>query len=54
MSVKKLSVPLICTIILPVALYGCETLSLALREEHRLRMLESRVFEPETEKVMGR
>ena len=26
------------TIILPVVLYGCETLSLTLREEHRLRV----------------
>jgi hypothetical protein len=25
------------TIILPVVLYGCETLSLTLREDHRLR-----------------
>jgi hypothetical protein len=28
------------TIILPVVLYGCETWSLALREEHRLRVFE--------------
>ena len=26
------------TIIFPVVLYGCETLSLTLREEHRLRV----------------
>jgi hypothetical protein len=26
------------TIILPVVLYGCETWSLTLREEHRLRL----------------
>ena len=32
------------TIILPVVLYGCETRSLTLREEHRLRVL-LRVFE---------
>jgi hypothetical protein len=32
------------TIILPVILYGCETLSLALREEHRLRVFENRVL----------
>jgi hypothetical protein len=31
------------TIILPVLLYGCETLSLTLREEHRLRVFENRV-----------
>ena len=31
------------TIILPVVLYGCETWSLTLREEHRLRVFETRV-----------
>jgi hypothetical protein len=31
------------TIILPVVLYGCETWSLTLREEHRLRVFENRV-----------
>jgi hypothetical protein len=31
-------------IILPVVLYGCETLSLTLWEEHRLRVFESRVL----------
>jgi hypothetical protein len=32
------------TIILPVVLYGCETWSLTLREEHRLRVFENRVL----------
>jgi hypothetical protein len=32
------------TIILPVVLYGCETLSLTLREEQRLRVFENRVL----------
>ena len=32
------------TIILPVVLHGCETLSLTLREEHRLRVFENRVL----------
>jgi hypothetical protein len=32
------------TIILPVVLYVCETLSLTLREEHRLRVFENRVL----------
>ena len=32
------------TIILPVVLYGCETWSLTLREEHRLRAFENRVL----------
>jgi hypothetical protein len=30
--------------ILPVALYGCETWSLILKEEHRLRVFEIRVL----------
>ena len=38
------------TIILPVVLYGCETWSLTLGEERRLRVFENRVlrrvFEP--------
>jgi hypothetical protein len=32
------------TIILPVALYGCETWSLTLREAQRLRVFENRVL----------
>ena len=32
------------TIILPVVLYGCETWSLTLRGERRLRMCENRVL----------
>jgi hypothetical protein len=32
------------TIILPVVLYGCETWSLTLREEHRLSVFEKRVL----------
>jgi hypothetical protein len=31
-------------IILPVVLYGCETWSLTLREEHRVRVFENRVL----------
>jgi hypothetical protein len=35
----------ICKIvILPVVLYGCETWSLTLGEEHRLRVFENRVL----------
>jgi hypothetical protein len=45
------------TIILPVVLYGCETWSLAMREEHRLRVFEYRVlrriFEPKRDEVTG-
>jgi len=36
---KKLKIK----IILPVVLYGCETWSLTLREEHRLRVFQNRV-----------
>jgi hypothetical protein len=32
------------TIILPMVLYGYETLSLTVREEHRLRVFENRVL----------
>ena len=31
-------------VILPVVLYGCETWSLTLREQHRLRVFENRVL----------
>jgi hypothetical protein len=45
------------TIILPVVLYGCETLSLTLREEHRLRVFDNRVlrriFGPKKDEVIG-
>jgi hypothetical protein len=43
--------------ILPVVLYGCETWSLTLREEHRLRVFENRVlrgiFGPKGDEVTG-
>ena len=41
---KKLKVKTYKTIILPVVLYGCETWSLILREEQRLRVLENKVL----------
>jgi hypothetical protein len=44
-------------IILPVVLYGCETWSVTLSEEHRLRVFEKRVlrriFGPKRYEVMG-
>ena len=40
---KKLKIKIYRTIILPVVLYGCETWSLTLREERRLRVFENRV-----------
>jgi len=41
---KNLKIKIYRTINLPVVLYGCETLSLTLREERRLRVFESRVL----------
>jgi hypothetical protein len=41
---KNLIIRIYKTIILPVVLYGCETWSLILRGEHRLRVFEKRVL----------
>jgi hypothetical protein len=41
---KNIKINIYRTIILPVVLYGCETWSLMLREEHRLRVFENRVL----------
>jgi len=45
------------TIILPVVLYGCETRSVMLKEEHRLRAFENgvmrKMFGPKREEVTG-
>jgi hypothetical protein len=38
---KNLKIRICKTIIFPVVLYGCETWSLTLREEHRLRVFEN-------------
>jgi hypothetical protein len=38
---KNLKIRIYKTIILPMVLYGCETWSLTLREEHRLRVFEN-------------
>jgi hypothetical protein len=54
---KNVKVKIYKTIILPVVLYGCETWSLTLREEHRLRVFENRVvrriFGPKRDEVTG-
>jgi hypothetical protein len=54
---RNVKVKIYKTIILPVVLYGCETWSLTLREEHRLRVFENRVlriiFGPKRDEVMG-
>ncbi|KAJ4429610.1 hypothetical protein ANN_21796, partial [Periplaneta americana] len=41
---KNLKVRIYKTVILPVLLYGCETWTLTLREEHRLRVFENKVL----------
>jgi hypothetical protein len=41
---KNLKIIIYKTIILPVVLYGCETWSMTLREERRLRVFENRVL----------
>jgi hypothetical protein len=54
---RNVKVKIYKTIILPVVLYGCETWSLTLREEHRLRVFENRVlrriFGPTRDEVTG-
>jgi hypothetical protein len=42
--IKKLKIKVYKAVISPVVLYGCKTWSLTLREEHRLRVFENRVF----------
>ena len=47
----------ICTNSLPVVVYGCNDLSLTLREERRMRVFENRalrrIFGPKTDEVTG-
>jgi hypothetical protein len=54
---RNLKVKIYKTITLPVVLYGCETWSLTLREEHRLKVFENRVlrkiFGPKRDEVRG-
>jgi len=54
---KNLKIKINRTVILPVVLYGCETLSLTLREERELRVFENRVlrriFGPRRDEVTG-
>jgi hypothetical protein len=54
---RNIKVKIYKTIILPVVLYGCETWSLTLRKENRLRVFENRVlrriFGPKRDEVMG-
>ena len=54
---KNLKIKIYRTIILPVVLYGCETWSLTLWEEGKLRVFENMVlrgiFGPRTDEVRG-
>jgi hypothetical protein len=54
---RNLKVKIYKSIIPPVVLYGCETWSLTLREQHRLRVFENRVlrriFGPKRDEVTG-
>jgi hypothetical protein len=54
---KNVKIKIYRTIILPVVLYGCESWSLTLREECRLRVFENkvlrRIFGPKRDEVIG-
>ena len=54
---KNLKIKIYRTIILPVVLYGCETWSLTLREERKLRVFENmvlrRIFGPRRDEITG-
>ena len=54
---KNLKIKIYRTIIWPVVLYGCETWSLTLREERKLRVFENmvlrRIFGPRRDEVTG-
>jgi hypothetical protein len=54
---KNVKIKIYQTIISPVVLYGCETWSLMLGEEHGLRVSENRmlrrIFGPKRDEVMG-
>ena len=54
---KNLKIKIYRNIILQVVLYGCETLSLTLREERKPRMFENmalrRIFGPRRDEVTG-
>ncbi|PSN54474.1 hypothetical protein C0J52_05530 [Blattella germanica] len=41
---KKIKLKIFKTVVLPVILYGCETWTLTLREEKRLRLFENKVL----------
>jgi hypothetical protein len=51
-SFQRIKIRIYKTIILPVVLYGCETWSLTVREEHKLRVLR-RIFGAKRDGVTG-
>jgi hypothetical protein len=55
---KNIQIKIYRTIILPVVLYGCETWSLTLKEQYRLRVFENRllrrIFVPKRGEVIGK
>jgi hypothetical protein len=54
---KNIKINIYRTVNLPALLYGCETWSLTLREEHKLRVFKNRVlrriFEPKRDEGTG-
>jgi len=56
-AIQKLNIKIYRITILPVVSYGCETWSLTLREERKLRVFENmalrRIFGPKREEVTG-
>ena len=54
---RNLNIKIIRTIILHVVLYGCETWSLTLRDERKLRVFENmvlrRIYRPRRDDVTG-
>jgi hypothetical protein len=57
MLLKNVKIKIYRSIISPVVMYGCETWSLILREEFRLRVFEnrvlSRIFGPKRDEITG-
>ena len=55
---KNIKIKIYRNVILPVVLYGCETWSLTLREERKLRVFENmvlrRIFGPTRDEVTGK
>jgi len=56
-NIQNVNIKIYRTIILPVVLYGCETWSLTLREERKMKVFENmvlrRIFGPRRDEVTG-